>query len=572
MERFEGVRGVIPSSIPLPDGFITITSYLCYYLQQWFMRIPGASYLIEYIRKSHQDDPYRTIVEIGLIIYGLFYYLSKPWKQGQESQTRLSARDMEQLIAEWEPEPLAQLDSRERWRLAAVPVVNPVKDNGEGCNYFMVSRDGGRECYKNVLNMSSHNYLQLSSHPEVVKVVKKIIQNNGVGSCGPAGFYGNQDVHYNLEYQLADFFGTENAVLYSQDFCVAASVIPAFTKRGDIIVADDQVSVSSQNALQLSRSTVYYFKHNDMKALEEILAELDQREREDRLPAIPRKFILTEGLFHNTGDIAPLPELVKLKKTYFYRLIIDETHSLGVLGRSGRGITENFNINRAAAVDMTIGSTANALGCSGGLVLGDNVMSYHQRISSNAYCFSASLPPYGAAAAQKILQIMEKDNSTVTRLQELSAILHKTFADNLRLRKYIKIPSSPLSPVLHIQISEYVRKKLFNSSINLLFNELSTLNSRYLTKKYVHAWDSEERFLQKIVSVVLDKGVLISRNTVVHKHETLPIVPSLKIICHANLTKSELLNSCTIISDSILQEVELALDLSSDTNLKFLDT
>ena len=157
-------------------------------------------------------------------------------------------------------------------------------------------------------------------------------------------------------------------VLYGQDFCVASSVLPAFTKRGDVIVADDQVSLALQNALQLSRSTVYYFEHNNMESLENLLAELTDLEKKDKPPAIPRKFIVTEGLFENSGDIAPLPELVKLKEKYKFRLFVDENLSIGVLGATGRGLAEHYGMNRATAIDITIGSLATAIGSSGGFL------------------------------------------------------------------------------------------------------------------------------------------------------------------------------------------------------------
>ncbi|AMD21958.1 HFR103Cp [Eremothecium sinecaudum] len=551
MKNLQHVPDVLPSSIPLPESVVTATSYIWYFLHQGCVRIPGMRYVMDYIAKSHQADPYRTMVEIGLIIYGLVYYLSKPWKQGQEVQARLNARDVDQLIEEWEPEPIVISEQRDAWRLQALPVVSVIDEH----NCCTVTRNGGQERYDNVLNMASTDYLQLSRDPTVVEIVKNTISNYGVGSCGPAGFYGNQDVHYNLEYELARFFGTENAVLYGQDFCVAASVVPAFTKRGDVIVADDRISLAMQNALQLSRSTVYYFKHNDMAALEELLAELDQRERAEQLPSIPRKFIITEGLFHNTGDIAPLPELVALKHSYRYRLIVDESHSLGVLGRTGRGLTEHFHMDRNTAVDITIGSMATALGSSGGFALGDNVMSHHQRIGSNAYCFSASLPPYCCAAAHRVLSIMEADSSAVTALHKVTSVVYNAITKDEKLSQYMIVTSSPHSSVIHLQLTPEIRRSLFNSSVDELFEELSRLHSRHASNKYVAAWEEEERLLQRIVDIALKKHILFSRNTLVHEHETLPVAPGLKISCHALLKTEQAENACEVLSNAVVEAI-----------------
>lgn len=417
---------VLPKSIPIPAFVVTTSSYLWYYFNLVMAQIPGGQFVVSYIVKSHHDDPYRTTVEIGLILYGIVYYLSKPQqkKSLQAQKPNLSPQEIDALIEDWEPEPLASpiAIDEQSWRVAAIPVTMgmPIQ------NHVTITRNDLKETYTNVFNLASNNFLQLSVTQPVTDVVKTTIKNYGVGACGPAGFYGNQDVHYRLEYDLAQFFGTEGAVLYGQDFCVAPSVIPAFTKRGDVIVADDEVSLSVQNALQLSRSTVYYFNHNDMNSLESLLNELTEQEKLEKLPAIPRKFIVTEGIFHNSGDLAPLPELTKLKNKYKFRLFVDETFSIGVLGATGRGLSEHFDMDRATSIDITVGSMATALGSSGGFVLGDSAMCHHQRIGSNAYCFSACLPAYNATSVSKVLDLLDSNNDAVQTLQRLSGYLHES--------------------------------------------------------------------------------------------------------------------------------------------------
>lgn len=541
---------IIPSSIPIPTVLVKVFSYLWFYIHKWFLQIPGAPYVISYIRKSHQDDPYRTAFEFALIVYGVVYFLNKPKKKGAASLPQLSERDVDSLIDEWEPEPLVHHEPRQKWRLDKIPVIQ-----GSGIeNYVNITRGEGKESYSNVFNCASNNFLQLSENPSVLNEVKKTIKNYGVGACGPAGFYGNQDVHNTLEYDLARFFGTENTVLYGQDFCVAASVLPAFTKRGDVLVADDGVSISLQNALQLARSTVYYFRHNDMDSLESLLRELNEREERDRSPALPRRFIVTEGLFHNSGDIAPLPQLVRLKSKYKYRLFIDETYSLGVLGSTGRGLTEHFNMNRDKVVDITLGSMATALGSSGAFVLGDNVMSHHQRIGSAAYCFSASLPPYTTRAVSKVLELMDEDSTQVARLQSLSRTLHNFFANDDELRKFIEVFSSEHSSVLHLRLTPEFRRSKFDSSEEQIFDRLRSLQNKCVTDKYIEEYEKEEEFLQLIVDITLQQSnVLITRNTIAIKHETLPITPSLKICCNASMSEQELLDACHAVKQATLQ-------------------
>lgn len=543
---------VLPKSIPIPGFIVTTFSYIWYYLYLVLLQIPGGDFLIHYVRKSHQDDPYRTFVEIVLILYGIYYYLSKPQqKKGlQSNEPNLSPQEVDDLIEDWQPEPIVDptVMDLQRWRLDSIPVID-----GTGVNDHVTIFQNGQK-HENVLNLSSNNFLHLSQSPRVQDVARSIIQNYGVGACGPAGFYGNQDVHYNLEYRLADFFGTESAVLYGQDFCTSASVIPAFTKRGDLLVADEKVSLAVQNALQLSRSTVYYYEHNNMESLEAILSELVESEKKENLPAISRKFIVTEGIFQNTGDIPPLPQLVELKNKYKFRLFVDETLSLGVLGKTGRGLTEYFGLARKDSIDITVGSMAHAFGSSGAFVLGDAVMSHHQRIGSYAYCFSASLPPYTARCVDEVLRILEEDHSSVNQLQKFSRLLYSEFSSDTTLPKYLEITSCPLSPVLHLRLTPELRYRKFGYSAEDLFCEMMHQQKRVTTTRYIEPYEEEERFLQKIVNrLLVEHGILITRNTIVIRQESLPVLPSLKICVNSGLKESEIAESCKLIKQVLIK-------------------
>ncbi|GCE97653.1 serine palmitoyltransferase component [Zygosaccharomyces mellis] len=543
---------VLPKSIPIPGFIVTTFSYIWYYLNLVLLQIPGGDFLIHYVRKSHQDDPYRTFVEIVLILYGIYYYLSKPQqKKGlQSNRPNLSSQEVDDLIEDWQPEPIVDPSVMElqRWRLDSIPVID-----GTGVNKRVTIFQNGRR-HENVLNLSSNNFLHLSQTPRVLNVAKSVIQNYGVGACGPAGFYGNQDVHYNLEYRLADFFGTESAVLYGQDFCTSASVIPAFTKRGDLLVADEKVSLGVQNALQLSRSTVYYYEHNNMESLEAILSELVESEKKENLPAISRKFIVTEGIFQNTGDIPPLPQLVELKNRYKFRLFVDETLSLGVLGKTGRGLTEYYGLAREDSIDITVGSMAHAFGSSGAFVLGDAVMSHHQRIGSYAYCFSASLPPYTARCVDEVLRILGEDHSSVNQLQKFSKLLYNEFSGDSTLSKYVEITSCPFSPILHLRLTPELRYRKFGYSAEDLFCEMMHQQKRVTTTRYIEPYEQEERFLQEIVNrLLLESGILITRNTIVIRQESLPFLPSLKICVNSGLQENEILESCRSIKKVLIK-------------------
>lgn len=546
----------VPRAIPVPDFVYAVLNFIWRCVGTIVLRVPGSTRVVEYVSGSYRDDPYRTAVEIGLILYGVVFYLSKPQKKKGGPQTRLpslTAPEIEALIEDWEPESLvdASVTDKQRWRLDSIPVIV-----GSGIEKIVTVRKAGN-LHHDVFNMSTTNFLQLSNTDEVLNVAKQTIKSYGVGSCGPAGFYGNQDVHFNLEYKLASFFGTESAVLYGQDFVVGSSVIPAFTKRGDIIVADDHISVGLQNALQLSRSTVYYFEHNNMESLESFLADLTDDLKNEKLPEIPRKFIVTEGLFHNTGDIAPLPELTRLKNKYKFRLAVDEIYSIGVLGKTGRGLPEHFGMDRASSVDLTIGSLATAFGSSGGFVLGDSVMSQHQRIGSNAYCFSASLPAYTTTCAVKVMEIMEQDNSAVTSLHNLSKRMYDFFASIPGLENRVLINSTEFSPVLHLELLPEYRLKKFDYTEEQLYDAMMQMKKKSKTVRYFEQYEKEEMFLQEIVDdLLVNDRILITRKTAVLRQEALPVVPSLKITCHSSMTDDELISACEKIKLVLIRHLD----------------
>ncbi|KAL0384440.1 UNVERIFIED_CONTAM: Long chain base biosynthesis protein 1 [Sesamum radiatum] len=150
-----------------------------------------------------------------------------------------------------------------------------------------------------------------------------------------------QDVHLDCEARIAKFLGTSDSILYSYGLSTMFSTIPAFCKKGDVIVVDEGVHWGIQNGLHLSRSTIIYFKHNDMKSLESILENVTHdNKRAKKL----RRYIIVEAVYQNSGQIAPLDEIIKLKEKYRFRVILDESNSFGVLGSSGRGLTEHFNV------------------------------------------------------------------------------------------------------------------------------------------------------------------------------------------------------------------------------------
>ncbi|KAG0305636.1 serine palmitoyltransferase component, partial [Dissophora globulifera] len=339
------------------------------------------------------------------------------------------------------------------------------------------------------------------------------LHNYGVGSCGPPGFYGTLDVHINLEKDIARFLGTESAIIYAQAFSTISSVIAAFSKRGDIIVVDDGCNFAVQKGTQISRSNIKWFKHNDMEDLERILQSI-QKETTSKKRPLTRRFIVTEGLFQNYGDIAPLDKIMELKHKYKYRVILDESCSFGVMGKTGRGLTEVYNIP-PKDVDMIIGSMANTLASAGGFCAGSKEVVDHQRLSGQAFVFSASIPAMLTVCASEAIKILE-DGQGEELLKDLhgnAAAFRKVI---LSAPKAIEVTSDAGSPFLHLRFPETV-----------------------LAAAGVKTIDDEKVLLQAVVDeVAIKDNVLITRAKYIDRQEMFLPRPSIRIsLCASHSRK-----------------------------------
>lgn len=165
------------------------------------------------------------------------------------------------------------------------------------------------------MNLASANYYNFNTNESLKEKAIQTLRNYGVGPCGPRGFYGTQDVHLKTEADVASFLGTPACIMYSQAFSAISSVIPAFSKRGDIIVADKGVSFAIRKGIQISRSTVRWYEHNDMEDLERVLAKIT---KEQARKPLTRRFIITEGIFETEGDVVNLPKIVRLSSSPMY--------------------------------------------------------------------------------------------------------------------------------------------------------------------------------------------------------------------------------------------------------------
>jgi len=258
-------------------------------------------------------------------------------------------------------------------------------------------------------------------------------------------------VHLELEAELRRFAGTEDAMIYSYDVATPASAIPAFAKRGDLLLVDEGVSFALQSGVTLSRSTVRYWRHNDMAHLQRLLEEVAAEDAAaGRARAPNRRFIVVEGLYANWGDLAPLEALVQLKRRFKYRLLVDESLSFGALPGAAVGSALEHAGLPSDAAEIVTGSLGNTLGSVGGFCLGSRQVISHQRLNASGYCFSASLPPYLAAGALAALRQLAAQPPLRERLARNAALMRSLLGGAQGLAP----PAGPpCSPLIHLRLA-----------------------------------------------------------------------------------------------------------------------
>ena len=262
---------------------------------------------------------------------------------------------------------------------------------------------------KKVLMFGSNSYLGLTNHPKIKEAAIAAIRKYGTGCAGSRFLNGTLDIHEELEHRLAKFVGKEEAIIYSTGFQVNLGVVSCVTGRGDYILWDELDHASIIEGRRLSFSTPVKYRHNDMESLEEQLRNCDP----DKV-----KLIVTDGVFSMEGDVANLPEIVRLAKKYNAAVMVDEAHGIGVFGRSGRGTCDHFGV--ADDVDLIMGTFSKSLASLGGFIATDKVTANYLRHNSRSYIFSASITPASTAAVGAALDIMESEPERIANLWDVT--------------------------------------------------------------------------------------------------------------------------------------------------------
>ena len=290
-----------------------------------------------------------------------------------------------------------------------------------------------------VLNFSSNDYLGLATHPALKEAAEKAVRNFGTGSGASRLICGSLSPHEELEEALAEFKGTEAALVFSTGYATALGTIPALVGKDDIVVLDKLVHASVVDAARLSEAKLRIYAHNDLNDLEDIL-KWCERQRSANTTA--KVLIVTESLFSMDGDFAPLPEIVALKERFGAWLMVDEAHATGLFGGHRRGLVEDFGLTDRVEVQM--GTLGKALGAAGGFIAGSRTLCDYLINKARSFIFSTAPPPVISASAQKALEIV-RSGEGAELLQALRARLHR-FQDATRIAAPAK--NSPIIPLV----------------------------------------------------------------------------------------------------------------------------
>ena len=270
-----------------------------------------------------------------------------------------------------------------------------------------------------VLMFGSNAYTGLTGDERVIEAGVNALRQYGSGCAGSRFLNGTLDLHVQLEKELAEFVGKDEALCFSTGFTVNSGVIPQLLTRNDYIICDDRDHASIVDGRRLSFAKALHFKHNDMKDLERCLR---------RCPKNSVKLIVVDGVFSMEGDLCKLPEIVELKHKYDNVVImVDEAHGIGVFGRQGRGVCDHFNLTNE--VDIIMGTFSKSLASIGGFVAADKVIINYLRHTARTYIFSASDTPAATASALEALHIIQKEPERIKALWEVTNYALMKFRD-----------------------------------------------------------------------------------------------------------------------------------------------
>jgi glycine C-acetyltransferase len=287
---------------------------------------------------------------------------------------------------------------------------------------------------KSVVNLSSNNYLGLTTHPRLRDAALNAVRDYGAGSGSVRTIAGTMALHMELEQRLAAFKNVEAVVVFQSGFAANAGTVAAILSKEDVVVSDELNHASIIDGCRLSRATIKVFPHKDVAAARAIMREL---------PATQRKLLITDGVFSMDGDLGALPALCEVAEEFGAIMMVDDAHASGVFGRQGRGTIDHFNCH--GRVDIQVGTLSKAIGVLGGYVAGTRAFIEFLYHRARPFLFSTSHPPAVAAACIAALDVLEQEPQWMERLWDNT----RFFTAGLeRLGFNTGRSESPITPVI----------------------------------------------------------------------------------------------------------------------------
>jgi len=327
------------------------------------------------------------------------------------------------------------------------PIVERPKKQGYYPYFIPLNSEPDRRVVingKELIMLGSNNYLGLTTHPKVKEAAIEAIRKYGTGCTGSRFLNGTLDLHVELESELASFYKKEECLVFSTGYQTNFGTISAIVRQGDVVFTDKLDHASIVDGCQLSAGAVKRYVHNDMASLEHALAGA---------PAEAGKLIVTDGVFSVEGDLAPLDKMVPLARRHGARLMVDEAHAVGVMGKNGRGTAEHFEVE--AEIDLIMGTFSKTFASIGGYVVGTHKVVTFIRHQARAMIFSAAIPPSATATVLAALKILKSEPERREQLWKNA----RKMASGLRAMGYNL--GSTVTPVMPIHIGEDLKTLLF---------------------------------------------------------------------------------------------------------------
>jgi 8-amino-7-oxononanoate synthase len=369
--------------------------------------------------------------------------------------------------------------------------------------YFipMEGNEGTEAIFKGrrLIMCGSNNYLGLTMHPKVREAAIEAIRQYGTSCTGSRFVNGNLELHEQLERELAAWVGKQAALVFSTGMQVNLGTISALVSRNDVVILDKEDHASIVDGARLGWGRVKRFKHNDVEDLKRVLANVDEK---------VGKLVIVDGLFSMGGDIAPLPEIIKVCKQHGARLMVDDAHALGVLG-GGRGTAAHFGVTEG--VDLIMGTFSKSLASLGGFIAGDEDVIHYIKHFARSLIFSASIPPSNAAAALAALHVLQAEPDRVKRVNDIGEFMRKSY-HGLGFNT-----GNSESPIIPIFIGDDYRaavtwKTLFDAGVyvNVVFSPAVPEGKQLLRTSYMatHTDDQLEKVLDIFSTVGKQVGII----------------------------------------------------------------